>query len=313
MRAPPRLDPALTAWIDGLPPAPSLEDLPPAEARAVMAAAVRGRSPLPGVTVLALETAGAAAPLRARLVVPDNADGSALVWFHGGGFILGDADTHGELCERLSLRTGASVIAVNYRLAPEHPFPAAHDDALASLRWVFENAEMLGLDARRIMVGGDSAGGHLAAAAAFDLDSGPHRPIAQLLLYPVLQFHRETPSMTAFAEGYVFTRKGVDWMRRLFFVAGAPVKSSRTDLCQAALHRSAPPTVVVAAGFDPLRDEARLFASRLARRGGRVAFLEATDLIHGFGRLSDVSAVAEAALAEAADLLVSVSGGRKPA
>ena len=227
--------------------------------------------------------------------------GPLLVFFHGGGFIEGDVDTHAAPCRRLAERSGIPVLALTYRVGPEHPFPAAHDDADEGYRWVVDHAAELGADPQRIAVGGDSAGGNLAASVAL----GAARdgvPLAwQLLIYPVTRVGIETPSRERFAEGFYLTS---DFIRRAD-AAYTPRQEHRDDprisVLEADLPAGLAPAYVVTAGFDPLRDEAETYARRLADARVPVELRRFTGMIHGFVNIVGVGYSARAAVDEIAD------------
>ncbi|HXA41269.1 MAG TPA: alpha/beta hydrolase [Phenylobacterium sp.] len=229
-----------------------------------------------------------------------------LVYFHGGGFVIGDLETHDGHCRRLAKGGACRVLAVDYRLAPEHPFPAGHDDALAATKWAFDNASDLGVDPRRIAVGGDSAGGNLAASVALDLKDDPERQIAfQLLLYPGIWPEAETASRKAL-DGPVLTRASLDWFEKLLAAVGHP-HAHRAMLGRRDL-KGAAPALVVTAGFDPLKDEGRDFAERLKASGVAATHVEHPTLVHDFYIMHDVSpAVATAAAETAAALKAALS------
>jgi acetyl esterase len=229
-----------------------------------------------------------------------------LVYFHGGGFVIGDLETHDGHCRRLARDGACRVLAIDYRLAPEHPFPASHDDALAATMWAFDNASDLGVDPRRIAVGGDSAGGNLAASVALDLKDDPQRKIAfQLLLYPGIWPDDETPSRKAL-DGPVLTREALAWFEKLLAAVGHP-NAERAMLGSRDL-AGAPPALVVTAGFDPLQDEGRDYAERLTAAGVAARHLHYPALVHDFYIMPDVSpAVAKAAAETAAALKAALS------
>jgi acetyl esterase len=229
-----------------------------------------------------------------------------LVYFHGGGFVIGDLDTHDGHCRRLAKDGACRVLAVDYRLAPEHPFPASHDDALAATKWAFDNASDLGVDARRIAVGGDSAGGNLAASVALDLKDDPQRKIAfQLLLYPGIWPDAETQSRRDL-DGPVLSREALTWFEKLLAAVGHP-QAHRAMLGRRDL-AGAPPALVVTAGFDPLQDEGRDYAERLKAAGVAATLRHYPALVHDFYIMPDVSpAVAQAAAETAAALKQALS------
>ncbi|MFM2067044.1 MAG: hypothetical protein RLZZ584_1953 [Pseudomonadota bacterium] len=224
-----------------------------------------------------------------------------LVYFHGGGWVIGDLDTHDTLCRELANASGCAVVAVDYRLAPEHRFPAAVDDALAATRWVARQAATLQLDASRLAVGGDSAGGNLAAVVcqlardATRSGSAPALPIAlQLLIYPATDMRRGAPSHTSNGQGYLLTRETMDYFCGHYIPPG-PAGAGQLDDPRASplLHldlAGLPPALVLTAGFDPLRDEGLLYADRLSAAGVRCTHVCYERQIHGFitmGRVLD--------------------------
>ncbi len=215
----------------------------------------------------------------ARRYDPAGATRGTMLYFHGGGFILGSVETHDALCRRLAARAGISIVSVEYRLAPEHPFPAAHDDAASALRWAA--ATFTG----PLLVGGDSAGANLAAGLA---RSGPVR--LQVLLYPVVDMlHQDGryPSIDLFGDGYLLTAEGMRECARLLIPPDwnpgeARLSPIRADLSQAA------PALIVTAGFDPLRDQGTAFAAALRAAGRRVSVLHEAGLVHGFADFAGV-------------------------
>ncbi|MFN3960928.1 MAG: alpha/beta hydrolase [Parvularculaceae bacterium] len=246
---------------------------------------------------------GAAGPIRARLY--DYARGEAprptLVYYHGGGFTFGDLDSHDQLCRRVAQAGDLRVISVEYRLAPEAPFPAAVDDAWAALADILARASDLGVDAARVGVGGDSAGANLATVTArrAALEGAPALK-HQLLIYPVTQSVRSTPSRERLAEGYFLTKESMDWFDGHYLPKGV----DRTDPRISPLLHSAPadlaPAYVITAGFDPLLDEGRDYALALSKAGVPCRYVEYPDQIHGFFSFCNFSSVAEEAIAAAA-------------
>ena len=252
-----------------------------------------------------LTVTGAAGPIGARLYRPKAAPdvGPGLVFYHGGGFVLGDLETHDGLCRRLSQDSGVPILAVDYRLAPETPFPGAHDDALAAAHWAFEHAGEIGFDPARIALGGDSAGGNLAASTAIALrDEGRWRPAFQLLLYPVVQFSGETESMKTLSEGYFLTRQGMDWFAKCLFGAGDRADPRASVLLTSSLAGLAP-ALVITAGFDPLKDEGRAYAERLRAAGVEAQHREYAGFIHGFFNMAGVSAAVPPVFVQTAQAL----------
>jgi acetyl esterase len=220
----------------------------------------------------------------------------ALVFFHGGGWTIGDLDTHDVLCRQLALGARCAVFSVDYRLAPEHPFPAAVKDCVAATQYVLENADALGVDARRIAVGGDSAGGNLAAVVALSLK----RVAFQLLIYPATDQRCEFPSHERNGQGYLLTREGIDFFRRGYL----PDAKDRTDWRASPLlaqsHAGLPPAFILTAGYDPLVDEGRAYAERLTAAGVEVTYREYGDMVHGFVLFGGVLETANRAVEDCA-------------
>ena len=219
----------------------------------------------------------------------------ALVYFHGGGWTIGDLDTHDVLCRQLANGARCAVFSVDYRLAPEAPFPAAVEDCLAATRFVFEKSGSLKIDVSRIAVGGDSAGGNLAAVVAL------HRqmPLAfQLLIYPATDQRCDTESHRRNAAGYLLTREGIEFFRRCYLPEKKHWADWRASPLLAASYADLPPAFVITAGYDPLRDEGREYAERLAKAGVEVAYREYSDMVHGFLLFGGVLDTANTAVAD---------------
>jgi acetyl esterase len=222
-----------------------------------------------------------------RIYTPLDANAEVLpglVFFHGGGFVLGDLDTHDGLCRALANESGCRVVSVDYRLAPEHPFPAAVEDSIAAVDWIATNASALGIDASRLAVGGDSAGGNLAAVAAMlAKQRGAPKLGFQLLIYPVAQLGgAETASMRENGKGYFLEKASMEWFTRLY----CPDATRRTDPRLSPLLArdlsGLPPAYVVTAGFDPLRDEGKAYADKLDAAGVPVTYVNYPGMVHGF-------------------------------
>ncbi|HET7313976.1 alpha/beta hydrolase [Salinisphaera sp.] len=247
--------------------------------------------------------AGAKGSLAARRYQPEHAaDGAAIVFYHGGGFVLGDLDSHDGLCRALADRAAATVIAIDYRRAPEHPAPAAALDAVAAFRDIVSRADKLGLDPRRLAVAGDSAGGNLAAVVAQQTRDDPTAPCAQLLLYPTVDFAEDKPSKDRFATGFFLEKASMDWFERHYLPDGYDkrdpmVSPLRGDLAGVA------PAIVVTAGFDPLRDEGEAYAAALKTAGVDAVSRREPGLLHGFANFAGGVERAGQALREAADEL----------
>ncbi len=250
-----------------------------------------------------LEIEGADGPLRARHYRPPPSSASEnpplLVFFHGGGFVIADLDTHDEPCRVLCRHAGVQVLSVDYRLAPEHPFPAAARDALAAFRWAVAHAPELGADANRVAVGGDSAGGNLSAVTAqlAGRDGGP-LPALQLLIYPAVDLtDARTASGRLFADGFYLTEHDRQWCMRHYF-SGAERDATDPRASPALDQDPSPavPAIVITAGFDPLRDEGEAYAEALRRAGARVAADRLPGLIHAFINMTTVPAARDAML-----------------
>ena len=220
-----------------------------------------------------------------------------LVYFHGGGWVIGDLDTHDTLCRELALGAGCAVVAVDYRMAPEHRFPAAVDDCIAATRWVHDHAAELGVDASRLAVGGDSAGGNLAAVVAITLrDAGDLAIRFQLLIYPATDQRRGWPSHTSNGQGYLLTTETMDYFHDHYLPDKALDLDWRASpLLHPDLSRL-PPALVLTAGYDPLRDEALQYSQRLTQAGNRCTHVLFERQIHGFITMGKVIDEANAAV-----------------
>ena len=240
----------------------------------------------------------------ARLYAPTGDTGlPILVWYHGGGFVIGDLETADRTCRRLANGTGALVVSVDYRLAPEAPFPAGADDCMSALRWLRDHAAELGGDPARIAVGGDSAGGNLAAVTALHaLDQGIDLRY-QLLVYPVTDCTMSSSSYEENAEGYLLTRDSMDWFIGHYLPGGAEAKDPRVSPLYASDLRGVAPALVITAEFDPLRDEGEAYAERLADAGVPVTCRRFDGQIHGFFALTGVTAGATEAMTLAIEQL----------
>jgi acetyl esterase len=282
----------------------------PDEARAERrreARTVATRPSIPMARVESLELPGPAGSLAARLYVPPRTAPEPpplLVYYHGGGWVIGDLETHDDPCGFLAARSGAAVLAIDYRLAPEHPFPAAVEDAEAGYEWASANAERLGADPARVAVGGDSAGANLAAATCLlARERGLPLPAIQLLIYPVTETAGTAESRRTFAEGFLLTRGDMDWFEERYLPPGVNREDPRVALLNAADLAGLPPAYVAVAGFDPLRDEGEAYAGRLREAGVRVALRRHPGLVHSYANLTAICPTARAAMLEAAGAL----------
>jgi acetyl esterase len=240
---------------------------------------------------------GPAGSLRTRLYRP-RATGPmpTMVYLHGGGFVIGDLESHDGVCRRIAAASGCAVLAVDYRLAPEHRYPAAVDDAEAAFRWVAEHPDAIGADPARLGIGGDSAGGNLAAVVARRLrDGGGPAPRMQLLIYPVTDMTMSQPSIETFARGYYLERSQMDWFLEQYVPPERIREPDASPLFVDDLSGLSP-AIVVTAGFDPLRDEGEAYAERLREAGVSVRARCEAGLIHPFVSLAGISRESSAAL-----------------
>lgn len=222
-----------------------------------------------------------------------------LIYFHGGGWVVGDLETHDSLCRQLANAGECAVISVDYRMGPEDKFPAAVNDAEDVVRYVAANAALLNTDSARIAIGGDSAGGNLSAVVALLCrDSAGPAIKFQLLIYPATDMEMGHPSHTLFAEGYNLTRDLMLYFRGHYLNDMAEIKDWRASPLYSKSLANLPPTYVITAGFDPLRDEGKEFADKLARAGVKVRYQCFDGMIHGFITMSGVLKVANEAIAE---------------
>ena len=253
-----------------------------------------------------IAVSGAVGPLAARLYVPDAtaSDSGLLLYFHGGGFVVGDLETHDNTCRFLAREAGVRVLAVDYRRAPEHRFPAAIDDALAAFRFAVEHASDLGADPARVAVGGDSAGGNLAAGVArlAAADDGP-APALQLLFYPWLDLSSKRESYRLFGDGFFLTEGDLDWYKGHYLAEQSAALDPRCSPLLAEELGGIAPAYIATAGFDPLRDEGEDYARRLRAAGVPVALRRHRGLIHGFVNALAMGHAGRDALLDAAGAL----------
>jgi acetyl esterase len=269
---------------------PAYETLTPAEARAFYLAGRVVSNPEPpelkSVTPLAIPAPHGSIP--ARIYTPKTlrqTGGLApcLVFFHGGGWVIGDLDSHDVVCRKLADEGELIVISVDYRLAPEHKFPAAIDDAIDATKWIAANATSLGIDASRLMVGGDSAGGNLAAVVAISARDGNGPAIAgQMLIYPAIDFAMTHPSHREPETSILLTHSVIRWFADHYLSGAADVHDWRASPVRATTLIGLPPAYVLTAGADPLRDEGDEYAHRLKQAGVSVTYRHFPGQFHGF-------------------------------
>jgi acetyl esterase len=278
-----------------------------ARAENLAGAPVVSGPPRPMARVEQTSIPGPAGEIPARLYVALAAPSPPrplLVYYHGGGWVIGDLDTHDGACRFLAEHGGCRVLSIDYRLAPEHPFPAPVEDAVAAFEWAAANAEKLGADGARIAVGGDSAGGNLAAAVSLRArDAGGPRPAMQLLLYPPTDAAGGQASRETFAEGFLLTRDDMRWFEDHYLPDGCDHEDPRVSMMRAKDVSGLPPAYVATAGFDPLRDEGETYATRMRDAGVPVALRRHPGLIHGFANLTAICPSARVAMLEAAGAL----------
>lgn len=303
------LDPQARAMLDAMAamPRPDFTTLRAADYRAALAA-MPGFAP--GDTIAAqrdLAIDGADGPLPARLYRPDDSAALPLVvYFHGGGFVLCGLDSHDNICRSLARRSGALVLSVDYRLAPEARFPAAAEDAVAAVRWAAAHAAQLGADPARLAVAGDSAGGNLAAVACQQLRGTAITLRHQLLLYPYLDCTDAATSSASYracSDGYFLSAAELDWYRTQYLAHRADAADVRASpLHQRDLH-GLPSTTIITAEFDPLRDQGEAYGEALQRAGSNATVRRWPGQFHGFMSMQGVIDAASDALDAAAAAL----------
>jgi len=303
------LDPQ-SAWVLGLVEKaanPTLDSMSVADARALFedTAWRLDFEPVAMARIDAYEIPVAGGAIGARAYTPEGPDGGiapALVYFHGGGWVVGSLDTHDRLCRALADRARSKVVAVDYRLAPEHPFPTPVEDAVAAFRWIAGKAGGLGIDPARIAVGGDSAGGNLSAVLCqMARDAGDAvQPCFQLLLYPATDFAGDYPSRAANAEGYLLTEALITWFGDYYKGGWTALGDPRLSPLRAPSLAGLAPALVVTAGYDPLQGEGAAYAEALKGAGVAVAHRDYPGMLHGFFNFGGAVKVAERAVGEAA-------------
>jgi acetyl esterase len=286
---------------------PPIQELGVAQARALLEGfAAIGGPPAEMARVEDRTFAGPAGDVPVRIYRPTDDAGPqpVLVWFHGGGWVLGSIDGSDLTCRDLAAQAGVVVVSVGYRLAPEHPYPAGVDDCYAALVWVTADAGDLGVDPTRVAVGGESAGGNLAAVVALAArDRGGPAVRFQLLVYPVTDALMSYPSIRANGQGYLLTDDAMKWFVELYLGERGDPKDPLVSPLYADDLSGLPPALVITAEFDPLRDEGEAYGTRLQQ--GRVAAKVSRydGMIHGFFGLGAIVEAARPATAEAADAL----------
>ncbi|MGK2950334.1 MAG: alpha/beta hydrolase [Acidimicrobiales bacterium] len=285
------INPQVKVLLDGMAEAggPALSDLSPDEARAMFTALAGLDQPEDVKRVDDRLVPSPDGDIPVRVYTPSaavadeiGADAPLFLWFHGGGWVVGDLDTADATCRALANRSGAVVVSVDYRRAPEHPAPAAVDDCLTALTWAVENSELLGVTTSRLGVGGDSAGGNLAAVVCQRVrdEFGPQIDF-QLLVYPVVDCTLSHPSIEENAEGYFLTKAALEWFVG-HYLAGRDPRDPTVSPLYAESLAGLPPAMVITAEYDPLRDEGEAYAAALADAGVPVDAARYEGQIHGF-------------------------------
>ncbi|MBS0523431.1 MAG: alpha/beta hydrolase [Proteobacteria bacterium] len=243
-----------------------------------VAATFDGTIPVPG------------AALKFRRYRPLGVEGASLptlLYYHGGGWVIGNIETHDSTCRRIANRSRCQVVSVDYRLAPEHPFPTPIEDSLAAFRHVRDNAALFDADPARLAVGGDSAGGNISAVVCQACkQTGEPMPAFQMLIYPATDARRNTESHRLFSDGYFLTRDLIEWFWKAYAPAGSDLADLRLSPLLAEDVSGLPPAFVLTAGFDPLRDEGRAYADRLIDAGVKTTYVNYPGTIHGFFSLT---------------------------
>ncbi len=297
------LDPAIKALLDAMAAAggPALDALPPAEARKVFDNLPLPRKQIEIASVEDRTIPGPAGEIPVRVYQPHGAGVKPiLLYFHGGGWVIGSLDSYDATCREFAQGAGCVVVSVDYRLAPEHRYPAAPNDCYAALEWVAANAGSLGADAKRLAVGGDSAGGNLSAVVSLMArdKAGPAIRF-QLLIYPVTDADFSTASYSQNADGYLLTTSAMKWFWAHYVAGEAQRREPYASPLRAKDLAGLPPAWMCTAEFDPLRDEGEAYAKRLQQAGVSTSLTRYAGLIHGFISMGLVAPKAQAAVDEA--------------
>ncbi|AEC21991.1 alpha/beta hydrolase domain-containing protein [Pusillimonas sp. T7-7] len=305
-----RLDKSAQALIDftrqqGNPP---LGQVPVEQSRAESNAVRAQLQPDPPVLASVEDgmISGPGADIPFRIYRADMASSSApaVIFFHGGGFVMGDLDSHDIVCRQICKESACTVIAIDYRRAPEHRFPAAVDDAIHAAAWLREQAAEFGIDADRIALAGDSAGANLATVVAIDMKRNGLQPLAlQILFYPVTDQHADYDSKQRFANGYLLTRSAIGFYAEQYFENESDKQDWRASPIRQEDLSGLPEALVITAGFDPLVDEGEAYALRLAQAGVRTTLRRFPGQVHGFVTRGRIVPEAFDAIQEAALLL----------
>ncbi len=308
------LDPQAQAFLDQMAAydAPEMDTLTPEAVRADMRAMVGllGAGE-PVARVADQRIPGPDGSIPVRVYTPAGAGPfPILVFFHGGGWVIGDIETHDGLCRSLCNGAGCVVVSVEYRLAPEHRFPAAPEACYAATAWVAEHAAEVGGDAQRVAVGGDSAGGNLAAVVSLMARDRGAPPLAfQLLIYPGTDMRMQSPSIAENGEGYYLTRSDMVWFRGHYIRGEQDITNPLASPLLAPNLRGLPPALVITAEFDPLRDEGEAYGKRLEEVGVPTRVSRYNGMIHGFLSMAPILDQGKAAVGESSRALRAAFGG----
>ncbi|HVM96979.1 MAG TPA: alpha/beta hydrolase [Candidatus Acidoferrales bacterium] len=302
------LDPQAKAFLDQIAAmgGPALNEVPVEIARTASDAMAQWAGPGPDVArVENRKIPGSNGDIPIRIYTPGTEAGyPVLVFFHGGGWVIGSLESHDAICRTLANQASCIVVSVDYRLAPEHKFPAAAEDSYTATRWVAAHAASFAGDPQRIAVGGDSAGGNLAAVVAqLAQQRGGPPLVLQLLVYPATDANRDTPSYHDNGDGYLLTRPMMDWFFDHYMTGDSDKADPRLSPLRAASLQGLPPALVITAEFDPLRDEGERYAERLRQAGVPVQLSRYDGMIHGFFGMSSMIDKAKLAVDEAASAL----------
>ena len=305
------LDPQAKALLDLMPPMPDFSTIDLALVRAGMTAGVMNTGdPEPVAKVENRTIPGPAGEVPVRVYTPSGAGPHpGLVFFHGGGFVLCNLDSHDGICRSLTNAAGCVVVSVDYRLAPEHPYPAAPEDCYAATQWVAKNGSELGIDVSRLAIGGDSAGGNLTAVTALMArDRGGPALRFQLMIYPVTDCGTETASYRENGEGYFLTTGMMRWFWDKYLADPKQAGEGYASPLRAADLANLPPGLCITAGYDPLRDEGEAYAERLRKAGVDVRTSRYPGMFHGFLSMTAQLDKAREAVAEAGAALRAALG-----
>jgi acetyl esterase len=302
------LDPQVKVLLDQMAAAnqPPFHSQSPVDARKAMEAMLNVLGPGPEVhKVEDRKIPGPAGDIPIRIYTPAGKPNGILVYFHGGGWVVGDLASHDYVCRVFTNETGCTVVAIDYRLAPEHLFPAGPDDCYAATQWASKNAASLGCDADHIAVGGDSAGGNLAAAISLMArDRGGPRIRHQMLIYPVTDSAMDTPSYKEFtADGFVLSKLDMEWFWNYYIPNAKDRENPYASPARAKDLKNLPPAHIITASHDPLRDEGEAFAELLKKAGNKVKVKRYEGVVHGFVSLQAAIDQGKTATRELADEL----------